>query len=65
MILKIQIQSCECTIIEYSSSYFETTGSLWFYSEEEGNNFNNNIANTYNFKSFKYRANIRKHSCSA
>ena len=40
-------------LIEYSSNYSETTGSLWFYSKHEAYNFNNNIANTNNFKSFK------------
>ena len=34
-------------LIEYSSIYSETTGSLY--------NFNNNIANTNNFKSLKYK----------
>ena len=39
-------------LIEYSSNYFETTGSLWFYSKD----FNANIANTDAFiKSFKYK----------
>ena len=40
-------------LIEYSSNYSETTGSLWFYSKGEANNFNN-ITNTNNVKSFKY-----------
>ena len=43
-------------LIEYSSNYSEATGSLWFYSKDEASNFNNNIANTDNFKSFKYKA---------
>ena len=30
-------------LIEYSSNYSETTGSLWFYSKDEVTNFNNNI----------------------
>ena len=37
---------------EYSSNYSETTGSLWFYSKEEAN-FNADIADDNNFKSFK------------
>ena len=45
-------------LIEYSSDYSETTGSLWFYSKDEANNFNNNITNTNNFKSFKYKAKL-------
>ena len=35
-------------LTEYSSNYSETTRSLWFYSKDEANNFNNNIANTNN-----------------
>ena len=27
-------------LIEYSSNYSETTGSLWFYSKDEANSFN-------------------------
>ena len=30
-------------VIEYSSNYSVTTGSLWFYSKDESNNFNNNF----------------------
>ena len=33
-------------LIEYSSNYYEATGSLWFYSKDEGTNFNNNSENT-------------------
>ena len=44
-------------LIEYSSNYSKTTGSLWFYSKDEGTNFNN-IENIYNFKSFKYNAKL-------
>ena len=33
-------------LIEYSSNYSETTGSLWFYFKDEVINFNANIANT-------------------
>ena len=42
-------------LIEYSSKYSETTGSLWFYSKDEATDFNADIANTDNFKSFKYK----------
>ena len=45
-------------IIEYSSNYSETTGSLLFYSKDEATDFNNNIASTDNFKSFKYKAKL-------
>ena len=44
--------------IEYSSNYSETTGSLWFYSKDEGTNFNADIANNNNFKSFEYKAKL-------
>ena len=40
-------------LIEYSSNYSETIESLWFYSKDEAANFNNNISNTNNFKSFE------------
>ena len=39
-------------LIEYSSSYFKITGSLWFYSKDKATNFNTDLANN-NFKSFK------------
>ena len=45
-------------LIEYSSNYSEKIGILWFYFEDEATNLNNNIANTDNFKSFKYKAKI-------
>ena len=38
-------------LIEQSSNYSETTGSLWFYSKDEPNNFNLDVANTNHFKS--------------
>ena len=37
-------------LIEYSSNYPETTGSLWLHSKDEANNDN--------FKSFKYKAKL-------
>ena len=43
-------------LTEYISNYCETTGSLSFYSKDEASNFNDNIANTDIFKSFKYKA---------
>ena len=43
-------------LIECSSNYSETTGSLWFYSKDEATNFNVDIGNTDNFKSFNYKA---------
>ena len=41
-------------LIEYIPNYSETTGSLCFYSKNEGTNFNADIANDNNFKSFMY-----------
>ena len=51
-------------LIEYCSSQSETTGSLWFYSKDEATNFNDNIANTNNFKSFKYQAKLLKNTAA-
>ena len=39
-------------------NYSETTVSLWFYSKDETNDFNADIANTDDFKSFKYKAKL-------
>ena len=51
-----------CNLIEYSSNYSETIGSLWFYSKDEVTNFKADIANTNNFKSFKYKAKLFGHT---
>ena len=46
-------------LIEHSSNYFETTGRLWFYKNDEVNNFDADIPNNNNnFKSFKYKAKL-------
>ena len=45
-------------LIECSSSYSETTGTLWLYSKDEASNFNADIANDDNFKSFKYKSKL-------
>ena len=45
-------------LIEYSSNYSETTGSLWFHSKEEATDFIIIIPNTNDFKSFKYKAKL-------
>ena len=45
-------------LIEYSSNYSETKGSLWFHSKVKTTNFNADIANTNNFKFFKYNAKL-------
>ena len=38
-------------MLEYSSNYSNTRGSSWFYSKDEATNFNNDIADSNNFKS--------------
>ena len=45
-------------LIEYSSNYSETKGSLWFYFKNEESNFDADIANSNNFKSFKNKAKL-------
>ena len=45
-------------LIEYSSNYSETTGSIWFYSKDEATDFNINLENTDDFKSFNYTAKL-------
>ena len=45
-------------LIEYSSNYSETTRNLWFYSKDEATDFNADVANDNNFKSFKYKAKL-------
>ena len=44
-------------LIEYSSNYFQTTGSLCFYSKDEATDFNADIANN-NPKSFEYKTKL-------
>ena len=63
--LKIQIQSSniqshriQFKAISQNIVYFETTGSFWFYSKDEATNFNKNIRNTDDFKSFKYNTKL-------
>ena len=42
-------------LIEHCSNYYESTGSLLFYSKDEATNYNAVITNDNNFKSFKYK----------
>ena len=44
--------------IYYLKEHCETTGRLWFYSKDETTDFNADIANDNNFKSFKYKAKL-------
>ena len=52
-------------LMEQTSNFPDMIGSLWLYSEDEATNFNNDIGNTENFKSFKYRTEILGDSASA
>ena len=45
-------------LIEYNSNHSATKGSLWFYSKDEATDFNADIANDDNFKSFKHKAKL-------
>ena len=45
-------------LIKCSSKYFDTKGSIWFYSKDEAINFNFNFINNDVFKSFKYKAKL-------
>ena len=49
-------------LIEYSSNFSETTGSLHFYSKDEATNFNANIANELNFNFFMYKTELLGHT---
>ena len=44
--------------IEYISNHSETIQILWFYSKDKATTFNNDIENTDDFKSFKYKAKL-------
>ena len=48
------------SLIEYSLNYFQKAGILWFYSKDEANNFNADIANDNDFKSFEYKVRLYK-----
>ena len=45
-------------LIEYSTDYSETIGNLWFSSKDQVADFNADIANNNNLKSFKYKAKL-------
>ena len=44
-------------LIEYSSNYSETTGTLWFSSKDKATNFNGDITNTDDFNLSSLRLN--------
>ena len=45
-------------LLEYSSNYSDTTGSLWFHLKDEATNFNNDIRNNASFKFFMYKSRL-------
>ena len=45
-------------LIEYSSNYFDATGSLWFYSKDEATKFDTDITSTNASKSFEYKVKL-------
>ena len=47
-------------MMEHSSNYSETTGSLWFYSKDESTNFNNDIENAADFNFLIIKLNYKK-----
>ena len=55
---RIRFSHGNVKLIEYSSNYSETTGSLWFYSKGEATNFNADVVDNNNFKSFTYKAKL-------
>ena len=52
-------------LVEYSPNYTDTTGSLWFYSEDEATDIGIDIENTDDFKSFKYKAKLLGNTVAA
>ena len=50
------------SVIQYSPNYSETTRSLWFYLKDETTDFNVDIPNNNNFKSFKYKAKLLRYT---
>ena len=45
-------------LLKNSSNYSDTTGSLRFYSKDEATNFNVDIEDNVNFKSFVYKVKL-------
>ena len=45
-------------MIKHSSNYFETTGSLWFYTKYEATSFNVDIAVINNLNVFEDKAKL-------
>ena len=49
-------------LLEYSSNYSDTTGSLWLHSKDKKTNFNANIFSSITFKSFEYKTGLRENT---
>ena len=45
-------------LLEYSSYYSDTTGSIWFFSKDEATGYCANIPKTNAFKSFKCKTKL-------
>ena len=45
-------------LIEHSSNYSQTAGSICFYSKDEATNFDADNVNTDEFKPFQYKAKL-------
>ena len=60
MMLKTYLVISMYNLLEYSSNYSNTTGSLWFYSRDEATNFNADIAAGNNFNISAVRLNYQE-----
>ena len=52
-------------MLQYSSNYSDTTGSLWFYSKDEATDFNADITYNNDFQSFKYKTILTRSTAAA
>ena len=51
-------------LIEHNSNYSETTGILCFFKKDKATDFNADVANDNNFKSFMYEAKLLGNTAS-
>ena len=51
--------------LEFSSNYFDTTGTSWLYSYDETIHFNVDFDDSNNFKTFKYKTKLIKSTAAA
>ena len=52
-------------LLEYSSNYSDTTGRIWFYSKDEATDFNGNVTDNDNFKTFKCKTKLIRSTAAA